>query len=450
MASTLNAEGIVGVFQPTSPSRTATSIRRAVEEFRSSGATSLASVVRNNHLHWYSEQGAIGDARPLFAARVNRQFAQWALYQETGAIQLIAAEAIRNRPEMVSGNHMLFEVPPSESLDIDTPADLVLARREASHGTIVFRVRANRTVGSGHLHHCLQVADELIGHRTQFLLVDSDPFAADLLDAAGHDWRHETDLATDLLGPTGPRVVVNDVLDTSVEEVLEQRSLGYRVVSIEDLGPGARHADWVVNALYPPNFLDGPSVETGPRWATLRPEFSGLPPKNVRTAPERILVTFGGTDPSGLAARTARLLATRTDLAIRVIVGPGAEDADFPSRCDVLRSARNMATEMLEADVVMTSAGRTVYEAAATGTPVVAVAQNAREASHVHLDYRHGVIFAGIGALLGDDAIVDPVLRLLDQPQLRRELSERLSKVIDHRGSRRIAHGIERLLEGLD
>ena len=99
---------------------------------------------------------------------MNRQFAQWALYQETGAIQLIAAEAIRNRPEMVSGNHMLFEVPPSESLDIDTPADLVLARREASHGTIVFRVRANRTVGSGHLHHCLQVADELIGHRTQF------------------------------------------------------------------------------------------------------------------------------------------------------------------------------------------------------------------------------------------------------------------------------------------
>ena len=44
-----------------------------------------------------------------------------------------------------------------------------------------------------------------------------------------------------------------------------------------------------------------------------------------------------------------------------------------------------MAAEMLAADLAITAAGRTVYEAAMTGTPVIALAANALEATHAHL-----------------------------------------------------------------
>lgn len=247
----------------------------------------------------------------------------------------------------------------------------------------------------------------------------------------------------------GPTVVVNDVLDTTIAEIAIQKELGCRVVTIEDLGPGLALADWVVNALYPPEDGALSHVATGSRYATLRSEFSGLPSKEIRQLPNRVLVTFGGTDPSGLAPRVASLLSRAIDVPIRVIVGPGASDADFPPEVEVLRAVNSMAAEMHEADLVVTSAGRTVYEAAATGTPVMVLAQNAREATHVHLSYAHGVVFAGIGALVHDETIVSHARRLLDSPELRSELSSRLRQMVDHRGAQRIATGIEQLMEGL-
>ena len=55
------------------------------------------------------------------------------------------------------------------------------------------------------------------------------------------------------------------MLDTTEREVLIQRAAGYRVVNVEDLGPGARLADWVVNALYPVDEGGAPNVSWGRR-----------------------------------------------------------------------------------------------------------------------------------------------------------------------------------------
>jgi spore coat polysaccharide biosynthesis predicted glycosyltransferase SpsG len=108
-----------------------------------------------------------------------------------------------------------------------------------------------------------------------------------------------------------------------------------------------------------------------------------------------------------------------------------------------------MAAEMLDADLILTSAGRTVYEAAAVGTPVAVLAQGARDATHTHLDFDSGVVFLGIGALTDDRHIVELVRRLLADDDLRSELSERLRRSIDGLGAARIAHHIRALLAGL-
>jgi len=119
----------------------------------------------------------------------------------------------------------------------------------------------------------------------------------------------------------------------------------------------------------------------------------------------------------------------------------------FPDGADVVYSTSSMAAEMAAADVVITSAGRTVFEAASTGTPVIVIAQNVREATHSHLDYEFGVIFLGLASLVEDGEIRSTVERLLDSPELRGELSNRLRESIDNRGMERIARRIEDLLE---
>lgn len=444
-------EGDVGVFQPTSPLRSSESIVRAVETFHSADVDSLASCVAEQHLFWLDEHGDLARARPLFEARVNRQYARHRVMRENGAIQLVRAAALREGGEMVTDRHLLFEVRPEESLDIDNNDDLVEARRRIEQGTVVFRIRANQRVGSGHVHHCLQLADELADQRLVFLLKDCDAFVRELLEEHGYQSHVEGDLAKDLdlLQGATRNLIVNDVLDTTEPDVLLQRRSGWKVVNIEDLGPGARLADWVVNALYPVDNGAGGHVVTGAKYATLRSEFSDLPPKVIRAKPERILITFGGTDPGQLALRCARLLADVVDAELRVIVGHGAADVAFPAGVRVMRRVRSMAAEMMDADLILTSAGRTVYEAAAVGTPVAALAQGARDATHAHLDYKSGVVFLGIGPLVDDRHIAEVVRRLLGDHALRAELSERLRCSVDGLGAARIAERIRAMLKGL-
>jgi CMP-N-acetylneuraminic acid synthetase/spore coat polysaccharide biosynthesis predicted glycosyltransferase SpsG len=451
IADELDWEGDVGVFQPTSPFRTVEATRRAVEEFRAGDHDSLATVVREPHLFWLDENDDLARAKPLFAERVNRQLADQRVMRETGSIQLVRSEALRSGRQVVTERHRLFETDAAEALDIDTRDELVVARRRLDRGSIVFRLQANRRIGSGHVYHCLQLADELADQELGFLLKDCDDFVSELVTSHGYEWRTETDLAADLeeLRRPGVNLVVNDKLETSEEEVLTERALGYRVVNIEDLGPGSRLADWVVNALYDQPNSSSPNTSSGAAYATLRSEFFHMPEKQTRAQPERILLAFGGTDPGHLAARCARILDERVDCEIRAVLGPGAEESGFPDEVAVVRRVRSMAAEMHAADLIITSAGRTVYEAAVVGTPVAVLAQGARDATHAHLSFDFGVVFLGIGPLVDDEHIAGVVVRLLGDAELRAELSERLRRSIDLRGTTRIGDGIRAILKGL-
>jgi CMP-N-acetylneuraminic acid synthetase/spore coat polysaccharide biosynthesis predicted glycosyltransferase SpsG len=451
IAEELDWKGDVAIFQPTAPLLSPDTIRTALERFRSSNADSLASCTRETHLFWLDEQDDLARPTPLFSERVNRQTARHRVLRETGGIQLVRAGVLRGDGQIVTAKHELYEIDADEGLDIDTLDDLMAARTRMERGTVVFRLSANRTVGTGHLHHCLQIADELADHRVRFLLRDCDPFVAETLSRSAYAHRVETDLAADLreLAPSGPRLVVNDVLDTTEVEVLVEREAGFKVVNVEDLGPGVKFADWVVNALYPVQADVPGGVGTGAEYATLRSEFLALPSKTIRPEGERVLITFGGTDPGCLAQRCARLLLADGGPEIRVVSGPGADADDMPDGVTVVRGPLSMAEEMMNADVVVTSAGRTVYEAAATGTPVVVLGANAREATHAHLGYEHGVLFLGIGSLVADEEITGTVTRVLADATLRDELSRRLRSSIDGRGAARIAHRIRSLLADL-
>ena len=454
LADELDWTGDVALCPPSSPFRSADTIRRAVQAFRASpDVGSLATAVREHHPFWLDEHDDLARATPLFAQRGDGAQARFMLLRETGSLQLVRAALLRDGREMATDRHVLFETAVGESLSIEANDDLVLARRRIERGTVVFRLRANTRVGSGHIYHCLQLADELADQRLCFLLVDCDPFVSELIDEHGYERRTETDLTADLaaLVGDGPGLVVNDVLDTTEREVLIQRAAGYRVVNVEDLGPGARLADWVVNALYPVDEAGAPNVSWGPAYATLRTEFLHLPPKVIRERPRRVLITFGGTDPGRLGPRCARLLHGRlSDVEIRVVVGHSAPHDDFPPGIEVAHRVRSMAAEMIDADLVLTSAGRTVYEAAATGTPVAVLAQGARDATHAHLSYHGGVVFLGIGPLVDDAHVIGVVERLLGDHALRCELSERLRDSIDERGAARIGHRIRGLLRGMD
>ena len=410
----------VGVFQPTSPTLSALTIKKAIDTFVHGRFASLGSVVGDTKLRW-DEHG------PLFSSRVNRQQLdpEW---RETGGIQLARACPVGPMDPLVGHPHHLFEIPLNEAHDIDTPDDLEAARRALSTRRVEFRLVASERLGAGHLFRCLALAEELSHHQVR-LSVPSDEWVQEAVRARGFE-RGRWDR---------PDLVVFDTLDTSVEEVAFAKARGARVVTLEDLGPGSQVADLTVNELYADG---GTRAVSGPKWAVLRPEFLGLSPVPVG-AGERVLVAFGGTDPAHLAERVSAACALEAK-EVSVLVGPGSAPRGFAAGVNVVRG--NVAELVRQHDLVVTSAGRMVHEVAACGVPVVSIAANERESRHSHCA---GVLRLGLHAALSDEQIRESVRRLLGDRGLRAEMAATAQAQIDGLGARRIAHRAEALLEGL-
>lgn len=317
-----------------------------------------------------------------------------------------------NRPDVVGFEVIIVNADPI--FDIDTPYDLDAARRASMRkGRVTMRYAESTEVGSGHRRRIEAIADE-VQH----------------LDVHLSNWGDKTvdDYAA---------VVVNDTLDTTEWTMFNLKRAGARVITLEDLGPGTRHADVVINALYDKSHA---------RYAVLRPEFRSLPKPEIRSRIENILVTFGGTDPSHYTEKLARSRVgwdgTR-EVNIRVIPPPGRAFHGTILSPNQLVVNPNMAEEMAWADLVISSAGRTIFEAGAVGTPVLCLAHNLREARHAHLGPASGNIFMGIGL---DMEVVTRNVRLLQDYRLREEMSEAGRNLSDGRGAERIARIIEDLL----
>lgn len=347
--------------------------------------------------------------KPL-TARVNRQQLDEGLYREVGIRGFTSPIFVDSFP-----TGMLI-VDGREALDIDTIADLSTADQTLSRKRILFRVTGSTKKGSGHLRRCLALAEQLQHHDCLFQTVDSEPWVEAEIKARGWMFSIDGDL------------IVNDMLDTQPADVLPYLAQGSKVLNLEDLGPGARYADAVINSLYPAGVNN---EKVGVEWAVLRPEFMALPDFEVKSRAEKVLLLFGGTDPAQLGDRAEK--AVQSAEIRRILPGESV----------------SVAAEMMQADLLITSAGRTVYEAAAVGIPTVVLAQNQREATHTHLGPDHGNVYLGLGGLVEYQHLARTISALLEDYDLRLEMSQRAKASIDGKGALRITTLIDGLLKGL-
>lgn len=315
-------------------------------------------------------------------------------------------------------------------VDVDTPEDLERARHHVESRTILFRPTANRRVGLGHLYRTLALAERLQHHQ---IMIDRERINMDYWDMVA-PWTPWTGNYAD--------VAIIDGLDTSRDTILKSYTWAARVVTLEDRGPGAEYADVVINDMYPSG-RHTRREHVGPSYAVLRPEF--LAAKRRIVVPERIrriLVTFGGMDAGRFTERyLPAILDNPFDYEVRVVPPPGRELRLDTRGAYTLIPNPSMASEMVAADLVITSAGRTLYEAAAVGAPAIALAQNHREADHIHLG--RGNVYLGDGRMTALSALSGAIQHLDHAPAWRRELSEEGRSMVDRRGTERVAAIIE-------
>jgi UDP-2,4-diacetamido-2,4,6-trideoxy-beta-L-altropyranose hydrolase len=119
----------------------------------------------------------------------------------------------------------------------------------------------------------------------------------------------------------------------------------------------------------------------GTPYSLLRPEFRAVPPHQLRSRIERILVTLGGADALDQTAEIVDgLLRGIPNVYLDVVIGPlfrrrdvgRLPDADS-QRVVLYHAPAELVSLMRAADLAITAGGQTTYEVAACGLPSVAL-----------------------------------------------------------------------------
>ena len=304
------------------------------------------------------------------------------------------------------------------------------------------RADASPAVGLGHVMRTLAVAERADELGVEVLHVASHDLAVRTLE--GHRRRIvPTEAWHDRIAPGD--VVLFDGYDYGPADEAAVRRSGARVGAVDDRGTGRHDVDVLLDQN--PHQRWGYDVPArarlllGPRHALVRREFLlHRRPRGGRT--DTLLLTFGGSDPTGLTRRVlAALDGDRPFPRIVVVLGPGARtDVTARPGVEIVRAPPAPAPVFDRADAVLSAAGSTTWELLAMGLPVAVTAAVGNQ-----VPVQRGVTASGhaLGfSLEADPNSVGQVVAALADEQMQRRLSRRALALVD-------GHGADRLLAAL-
>lgn len=325
---------------------------------------------------------------------------------------------------------------------------------------IAIRVDGSHQIGMGHVFRMVNLAEALRKAGIEDITfysradkqvarwLDEKDISLELLEVDG---RIEPPIST-MLKLHNVDLLVNDLLDTSVDYMTEMSNTDCCIVNFDDNGSGRFLADCRINALpckmEPQENGHSARLYQGPDYLLLGEEFLRNPAISaINRNPKSILVTLGGSDTYGNTLSVITALQRIAKLQqIDVVIGPAfrgqdklieqlADDKRFAIHCSV----PSLADLMRRHEVAVVGGGITLFEAAACALPTIAVASEDFERINIEWGEARGITrLAGDGQPASADSIFDAAQNLLEDWGARRRMNELGPRVIDGNGQRRI------------
>lgn len=440
---------IIITMQPTSPLLLTKSLDKAIQKIINDNEIDTIIAAKDaTHLSWKKENDKY---LPNYTERVNRQYLT-PEFIETGAF-LITRNDIISENNRIGKNVDLALLSGGEKIDIDTYEDWNLCEYYLKRKHILFVVTGNNNVGLGHVYNTLLIANDILNHDVTFLSDNKSELAFNVIKSKNfHVIIQQNDDIIDDIKLINPDVIINDRLDTSKDYMLQLKKQSYKVVNFEDLGIGCEEADIVINAIYPEkHYL--PNHYFGHDYFILRDEFILSELKDVKQDVKNILITFGGVDPNNYTQKVIRTInkyCIENNIKITVIAGFGYEKYgtidEYPN-VTIKQNISNISDYMLKADLIFTSAGRTVYEVASIGTPAIVMEQNKREMTHFFASSEFGFSNLGLGNEVEDSDLFTEFIRLVDSFESRKHMNELMLKQNLKSGRKIVQRLIQDLIE---
>jgi UDP-2,4-diacetamido-2,4,6-trideoxy-beta-L-altropyranose hydrolase len=345
---------------------------------------------------------------------------------------------------------------------------------------VVFRVDSSVTIGTGHVMRCLTLAKQLKQKNANisficrdlegnlinfikddgFTVYDLPKIRVNKIDTNDtfkwykENWQqdaHETQyLIENQIHPVDFLIVDHYGLDIKWESNL--KPFTKKLMVIDDLANRKHVCEFLLDQNFYLNYqeryqnLVPPECKQllGPNYVLLREEFiEAYCQKRIRNGEiHNILVFFGGTDPTNETVKALdALVLLDNNIKINVVVGSSNKRKDeIREYCDRYPNfffycqVSNMAELMNEADLAIGAGGTTTWERCYLGLPsiTIIVADNQIELSD-DVSKFGATINLGFSHEVTSDQIFEAVKDLIEHPKKVQSLSERASKLVNHK-----------------
>ena len=175
----------------------------------------------------------------------------------------------------------------------------------------------------------------------------------------------------------------------------------------------------------------------GSKYYILRNEFIFGEKLKFRKEIQNILVLFGGTDPLNLTKRLLNIISKiPSKINFQFVLGLGYKEYEIIVQSSkkyrniqVFRDVKSISELMRNADLAISSQGRTMYELASMNVPTVILAQNQREMDHEFGKLNNGFVNLGLGSKVDDSTIFETLKWLINNSEIREQMYNKMKKI---------------------
>lgn len=352
--------------------------------------------------------------------------------------------------------------------------------------TVLFRADGGHGVGFGHIKRCLSLASELTRENAvcKFACRCGNPAVSALIRASGFgilDLPDQVNLIAEL-------EILNDddrfncdviVLDISHRETVHDiKSLSAYIAGLKQRFPAVAiidgHMDLCLAGLFdlPVDLVVLPYVAADEQVVLSRssrtargPDYFVLDDAYAAAAGEtfaksagsarKLLVTAGGSDPSGITLKTLKALDRLEELRleVRVVIGPAFAENIVVATTEWARTTNhqvtivdqpeNLTPHIAWCDLAVSASGLTKYELAIMGKPAILLSIDDNHATfNVPFDEYGTANHLGPVRHVTVAFLSDSIERLLADRRKRSTMSSAGRAVLDGRGAARLAAAI--------
>lgn len=316
---------------------------------------------------------------------------------------------------------------------------------------ILFRFDAYEEIGMGHAFRCSQLMKQILPHKSIAVISTKSEIAKVMLEKQGLPYVKlgKNEHIDDIVRRFRIDIVVNDILNTDYEYMQLLKKEGCRVVNLEDEGEGKCLADAVINELYErEEQID--KQYYGSKYYCLSDSLLEASPNLFSNKVKKIVVLFGCTDPEKLTEKTIRALQKVEGMGkiiTDVVIGPGnkrsktiCKMADKTKNGIKINTIQNceMSQVLKNADLAISSQGRTIFEIAHFRIPTIIMSQNERERTHTFASLKNGFINLGLGKNVSIEVLSKTIEWLFEADTVREEMYELMKKQDMREGINRV------------